>query len=142
MMAAMKVKDIAFTGYPVTNMRRARDFYEKILGLSPTVYELEKGASWVEYELSSGTLAITDVDPNWQPRDNGPSIALEVDDIDSAMEHLKSHHVKICIETIDSPVCQIGAIQDSEGNMITIHSKKPCHPENTVEASRPSSVNG
>ena len=46
----MKVTDIAFTGYPVTNMPRTRNFYEKKLGLSSTVYELGKVASWVEYE--------------------------------------------------------------------------------------------
>lgn len=131
----MKVTDIAFTGYPVTNMQRARTFYEKTLGLSPTVYELEKGASWVEYELLSGTLAITDIDPNWQPRDNGPSIALEVDDFDAMMSHLKESGTKICVEKIDTPVCEIGTIQDSEGNMITIHSKKATHPENSTTAS-------
>lgn len=131
----MKVTDIAFTGYPVINMARARDFYENLLGLSPTVYELENGASWVEYEFSSGTLAITDTDPNWEPRDNGPAIALEVDDFDKMMEHLKNSRVKICIEKIDTPVCQIGTIQDSEGNAITIHAKKSFHPNNAVLAS-------
>jgi len=125
----MKVTDIAFTGYPVTNMRRARDFYEKKLGLSPTVYELEKGASWVEYEMRSGTLAITDIDPNWQPGDNGPSVALEVDDFDAMMSHLSENGVTICVDKIDTPVCKIGTIQDSEGNMFTIHSKKAVHPE-------------
>ena len=130
----MKVTDIAFTGYPVSNMPRARAFYEKTLGLSPIVYELEKGASWVEYELPSGTLAITDIDPNWQPRDNGPSIALEVDDFDGMMSHLKESGAKICVEKIDTPVCKIGTIQDSEGNAITIHSKKAVHPEFSIAA--------
>ncbi len=125
----MKVTDIAFTGYPVTNMSRARGFYESILGLNPTVFELENGAAWVEYELPSGTLAITDIDPNWQPRDNGPAIALEVEEFDATMAHLKEHGVTICIEKIDTPVCEIGTVQDSEGNMITIHSKKATHPE-------------
>ena len=125
----MKVTDIAFTGYPVTNMPRARDFYEKKLGLSPTVYELEKGASWVEYEMRSGTLAITDIDLNWQPQDNGPSIALEVDDFDAMMIHLRDNGFTICADKIDTPVCKIGTIQDSEGNMITIYSKKAVYPE-------------
>lgn len=131
----MRVTDIAFTGYPVSNMQRARAFYEKTLGLRPTVYELEKGASWVEYELPSGTLAITDIDPNWQPRDNGPSIALEVDDFDGMMGQIKESGATICVEKIDTPVCEIGTIQDSEGNMITIHSKKATHPEVSKTAS-------
>ena len=32
----MKVIEIAFTGYPVTDLKRARQFYEGILGLKPT----------------------------------------------------------------------------------------------------------
>jgi|GEM_PF-4024386 len=40
----MKVTDIVCTGYPVTGMPRARDFYENKLGLSPTVYEMKRGA--------------------------------------------------------------------------------------------------
>lgn len=128
-MLPMKVTDIAFTGYPVSNMPSARAFYEGVLGLGPTVYELPNGTSWVEYELASGTLAITDVDPNWQPRDNGPAIALEVDEFDSAMDHFRAKGVEIRIEEIDSPVCKIGSILDSEGNTITIHCKKESHPE-------------
>ena len=125
----MKVIDIAYTGYPVRNINRARGFYEKTLGLSPTVYELENGTSWVEYELPSGTLIITDVDPEWQPRSAGPSIALEVDDFEQTMSHLKENGVKIRIELIDSPLCKIGSVEDPEGNAVTIHSKKAGHPD-------------
>ena len=32
----MKVTDIAFTGIPVTDMKRARAFYEGVLGLKPS----------------------------------------------------------------------------------------------------------
>jgi hypothetical protein len=32
----MKVTEIAFTGYPVTNLKRARQFYEGVLGLKPS----------------------------------------------------------------------------------------------------------
>lgn len=102
----MKVTDIAFTGYPVTSMRRGRDFYEKKLGLSPTDYELEKGASWVEYEIRSGTLAITDIDLNWQRRDNGPSVALEVDDIYSEMR----------VRSASAAIVFIGSEVPVEGN--------------------------
>ncbi len=32
----MKIVEIAFTGYPVTDMRRARTFYEDVLKLEST----------------------------------------------------------------------------------------------------------
>jgi catechol 2,3-dioxygenase-like lactoylglutathione lyase family enzyme len=32
----IKVNEIAFVAYPVTDKQRARDFYEGLLGLKPT----------------------------------------------------------------------------------------------------------
>jgi len=84
---------------------------------------------WVWYEMRSGTLAIIDIDPNWQPRDTGPSIALEVDDFDVIMTPLRYNGFTICVDKIDTPVCEIRTIQNSEGNMITIYSKKAVCPE-------------
>ena len=39
----LKVTEIAFTCYPVTDMARARKFYEGVLGLKPTMLEGEPG---------------------------------------------------------------------------------------------------
>jgi catechol 2,3-dioxygenase-like lactoylglutathione lyase family enzyme len=33
----IKVSEIAFVAYPVTDKQRARDFYEGLLGLKPTM---------------------------------------------------------------------------------------------------------
>ena len=52
----MKVTNIAFTGIPVTDMKRARQFYESALGLKPAD-EYAEGV-WVEYEFGDGTIAI------------------------------------------------------------------------------------
>ncbi len=125
----MKVVDVAFTGYPVIEMKRARVFYEETLGLTPKVFDLPEEKSWVEYDLPTGTLAITDVDPNWKPQASGPAIALEVEDFDEAMKHLEKAGVKITSELIDTPVCRIGTVLDTEGNAVTIHCQKDCHPD-------------
>jgi catechol 2,3-dioxygenase-like lactoylglutathione lyase family enzyme len=53
----MKATNIAFTGIPVTDMKRARAFYEGALGLKPSAEYMEGG--WVEYELGDDTIAIT-----------------------------------------------------------------------------------
>ena len=53
----LQVIEMAFTGYPVTDMARARAFYEGILNLKTSmVYEHETRA-WVEYDIGAGTLA-------------------------------------------------------------------------------------
>ncbi len=125
----MKVVDVAFTGYPVVNIERARGFYEDTLGLKPKVFDLPEEKYWVEYDLPNGTLAITDVDPNWKPQNNGAAIALEVDDFEKTMGQLKEKGVTIVQDLIDTPVCRIGTILDTEGNAVTIHCQKDCHPD-------------
>lgn len=125
----IKITDIAFTGYPVTDMSAARHFYESILGLTPEVYPLEAGKSWVEYTLPSGTLAISDIDPNWKPTGNGVSIGLEVADMTDTLSFLKEQGLKVSLEPFETPVCTIAGIADPDGNPITLHKKKACHPD-------------
>ena len=48
----LHVTEIAFSCYPVTDMARARKFYEGILGLKPTYHAGEPGGmEWVERRL-------------------------------------------------------------------------------------------
>lgn len=122
---SIKVSDVAFVGYPVSDMKRAKDFYEQILGLKVGEAEHEipvmPGKSWAEYEVGSQTLALSNA---WEPSgQNGPSIALEVEDFEEAVKHLKNEGVKILAECIDTPVCKIALIEDPDGNGITIHKR-------------------
>ncbi|HXF94257.1 MAG TPA: VOC family protein, partial [Nitrospiraceae bacterium] len=45
--------------YPVTDMSRARRFYEEALGLKLARIMEEGGQAWAEYDLPGGTFAIT-----------------------------------------------------------------------------------
>ena len=67
----MKVKALAFVGTPVTDMKRARAFYEGVLGLK--VSEKMMGGKWVEYSLGNNTLAIANVGPEWLPLTREPA---------------------------------------------------------------------
>jgi hypothetical protein len=59
-LSPMKVTDIAFTGYPVTNMKRAKKFYEGFLGLKKSRGFGQKDGEeqWVEYDVGSSCLAL------------------------------------------------------------------------------------
>ena len=118
----MRIKEIAFTGYQVTDVPRARQFYEEVLGLNPAmVHELDghPGKYWIEYEIDDGAIAISNM---WEPDSNsGPSIAFEVDDFDTAMAELKEAGVNIVADRIESPSCKFSLITDPDGNGITIH---------------------
>ena len=74
----MKITEIAFSCYPVTDMARARAFYEGVLGLTPTMVVGEPdGMQWTEYDIANGTLSIGSGAPNWAPSSSGCSVGLE-----------------------------------------------------------------
>lgn len=115
------LKKIAFTMYPVMDINRARNFYEKTLGLK--VGKISAGGSWVEYDLpDGGCFAITTLAKNVKPSsDSGGSIAFEVEDLDLLVGRLKSEDVKFKLDIFSSPVCRMAVILDSEGNSVTLH---------------------
>lgn len=47
-------KKVAFTMYPVLDINRARNFYEKTLGLS--VSKVSAGGSWIEFVRHFGAI--------------------------------------------------------------------------------------
>lgn len=122
----IQVIDIAFTGYPVSDVKRARAFYEGVLNLKPAMaHEMQEGCWWVEYEIGSNTLAISNA---WPPSgQSGPSVALEVEDFPAAVEELQAAGVKFSHGPVETPVCWLGVIADPDGNGITIHKRKPGH---------------
>ena len=69
----MKIKNIAFVGIPVTDMKRAREFYEDVLGLK--VSDEMMGGKWIEYSLGEDTLALANVGEQWKPSDQGTGAA-------------------------------------------------------------------
>ncbi len=47
----MKIIEIAFTGYPVTDLKRARQFYEGTLGLTAARTGGDETRGWIEYDI-------------------------------------------------------------------------------------------
>ena len=114
---------VAFTMYPVTDMPRARAFYEEVLGLGPS----RNGATspWVEFDLpGGGCLAITTVTPNAPSASAGGTIAFEVEDLPALIADLKAKGVAFAAEGIESPVCRMAICKDPDGNAIILHKLK------------------
>ena len=118
----MKAKRIAFTGIPVTDIKRARAFYEGVLGLKASS-EFGDGV-WIEYDIGPDTLAIGSVGDQWKPSEDGTSVAIEVEDFDAAIKGLKDVGAVFAAEGIESPVCRMAVVQDPDGNKIIIHELK------------------
>jgi predicted enzyme related to lactoylglutathione lyase len=122
----IRITEVAFIAYPVSDINRARDFYENLLGLPPGEFnhELEgmPGKYWIEYEVGNVTLAISNA---WETAgQGGPSVAFEVEDLQEAVSHLKKAGVRFLADNIETPVCSFALIADPDGNGITIHKRK------------------
>src|SRR5690606_11365798 len=88
------VAKVAFTMYPITDADRARRFYEETLGLRVGVAGGQGGMHWIEYDLpGGGCLALTNATQNKPSDSAGAIVALEVQDLDHLMAHLKEQGV-------------------------------------------------
>ena len=113
---------IAFTMYPITNIDRARHFYEQVLGLEVGMDGGQGNMHWVEYDLrGGGCLALTNTSRETPSAAAGGTIALEVDDLAALMGRLKSEGVEFTSDVVRGPNCQMAACLDSEGNSLLLH---------------------
>jgi predicted enzyme related to lactoylglutathione lyase len=119
----MKIKEIGFVAIPVTDIPRARKFYEDLLGLK--IAEEMMSGKWIEYAVGEDTLAIANVGDSWTPSDQGTGAALEVENFDDAIKRLKNRHVRFAAEPFETPCCHMAVIQDPDGNKLIIHKLKP-----------------
>ncbi|HEY3763494.1 MAG TPA: VOC family protein [Verrucomicrobiae bacterium] len=115
------LSEIAFTGTPVTDIKRARAFYEGVLGFKPTMESA--GGMWVEYDLGNGTFGIGCYGDVWKPSPDGTCVAFEADDFDAEIARLKSKGVKFAMDVTPTPVCQFAIVCDPDGNRIMIHKR-------------------
>lgn len=127
----MKIKAIGFVAIPVTDINRARSFYEEVLGLK-TSDEMMQGR-WIEYDVGDDTLAIANVSGTWTPSGQGTGAALEVEDFDDAIKQLTDRHVRFAAEPFETPCCHMAVIQDPDGNKLMIHKLKPENEKGTCK---------
>ncbi len=119
----MKVIESSFFGYPVTDLARARAFYEGVLGLKVSL-ESEK-VPWLEFDLGNATLGLGAYGDTWKPSKDGAILALEVDDFDKAIAELKAKNIPFSMDGMETPVCNFAIVRDPDGNGVMIHKRKP-----------------
>lgn len=121
----MKVKEIAFACYPVSDMARARKFYEGVFGLVPSSVfgEDTDESQWVEYLVGDSAFSLGK-HKDWKPSRDGVSIALEVENLDEIVDKLKELNMEFKTEKADFSVCSMASIYDTEGNVLVVHKRK------------------
>jgi predicted enzyme related to lactoylglutathione lyase len=123
----MKIIEIAFSSYPVTDVARARKFYEGVLGLKVT-HDQDMGdkGHWIEYDIGAGTLGIGKYE-GWKPTGDGCTVALEVENFDEAVAAIQTSGAPIKMGPFETPVCHMLMVADPDGNTVIIHKRKPGH---------------
>jgi len=119
----MRIAEFAFIVYPATDKARSRAFYEGVLGLIPAMSLDIPDGFWIEYEIGPHTLAIGK-EPFLKPSGDGPHLAVEVEDFDQTIEHLRHHNVQFAHEPFDLPGCRAAIVVDPDGNKLGIHQRK------------------
>ena len=114
------IKEIAFTAYPVTDMARARGFYEGVLGLT---VETNHGDKWVEYGIGGGTFVIQTYSKE-SPSGKRGVIAFEVDDLDATVARLKEAGTPFTMDVTESPICRFAMVEDPDGSAVWVHQRK------------------
>lgn len=119
-------KKVAFTMYPVTDVARARKFYEQTLGLAPGSAGHQGEHWWVEYDLpGGGCFAITNFTGEAPSDAAGGTVAFEVEDLDRLIADLKAQDVAFKSDVIHGPACRMAVCLDTEGNSILLHQLNP-----------------
>jgi predicted enzyme related to lactoylglutathione lyase len=119
---SLKIKEVAFVCHTVADIAKAREFYEKVLGLKHLMnLEFAPGVWWVEYDIAGVALAVTNSQP---PSAGGASIALEVENLDEALATIKAAGVALAFDTMDFPPCRLFGITSPDGYSVMFHQRK------------------
>ena len=117
----MKINSIAFFSYPVSDVTKARDFYEGFLGLKLTH---NFNNQFIEYDLGDTTFAIGAGVPIFTPGAKGGVVAFEVDNLDEWVTKVKAAKITIVNDLFESPVCRLIIIDDPDKNRVMLHQRK------------------
>jgi predicted enzyme related to lactoylglutathione lyase len=115
------------SGYMVRDAKRAIAFYRELFGLEPTlIYPDDRGA---EFDLPDGTtFGLWGGGGKVMPFQPSNGILFGVADLDAALATLAERGIAVFYQT-ETPMCRMAMINDTEGNTITLHSRKVSRPQ-------------
>jgi predicted enzyme related to lactoylglutathione lyase len=114
------IDKIAYTWYPTTDMDRAVEFYQGILGFKL----LFKGEDWSEFEIDGQRLALCKVDTLHQGR-TSPGVSFMAQPIEIIIDTLSSKGVTFIEELKVYPYGKLVHFQDPDGNILGLYEPPP-----------------
>jgi hypothetical protein len=110
---AVKI-EVAFTGVPVSELRRGQDFFERLLGKPPDVLVNENEVMW---QVAEAAWLYVVVDPT---RAGHALAAVSVPDLDVALEELASRAIEPSMIEQPGPSARKATVFDPDGNSVAI----------------------
>jgi predicted enzyme related to lactoylglutathione lyase len=121
---SIKVKEVAFIFHPVSDIARARQFYEGLLGLKAEMQaEFGAGTWWIEYDVGGTALAVSNVSP--PSGEAGAVLALEVADLDASLAAVRAAGVPVTLDVQEFPPCRMFEVKTADGHKVMLHQRKP-----------------
>jgi len=112
---------------PVSDLKRAQNFYEYIFGVELTVTEMDnlKMAWFPMTQNASGATGTLIEAESYKPSYEGSMVYFSTDDIDSVLERVIEKGGKIITHKMSiGEHGYVGHFEDSEGNRVALHSTR------------------
>ncbi len=119
----MQINGTDFVCYEVSDLDKAVDFYQNVLGLELT-WRMDE-FQFAEFDLRQTTLSIYNpLKVEGREPSPGGMVFIAVPNVHDALLELKEKGVTVLFGPVDSPVCEMGGVLDPFGNRIGLHHRK------------------
>jgi len=124
---ATKINPVTWFEIPVSDIGRARRFYEKVLGLELSLEQMEPFtmALFPMTQEASGAAGMLIQGETYEPSHSGTLVYFSVDDIEETLRRINANGGKTLMPK--KSIGEYGFIahfEDTEGNRLALHSMK------------------
>ncbi len=115
------IQKIAYFWVPVTNMERAVEFYNQLLGFK-LLFNRE---DWSEFDIDGQRLALRKVDTLPEHGESVPGISFLAQPIEQAIATLEQRGVQFSGELEIYPYGKLARFRDPDGNVLGLYEPPP-----------------
>lgn len=121
---ALNLNPVNWFEIPVSDLERAKDFYEKVFDIEITVNDMNNlRMGWFPFkENGTGATGTLMESESYEPSYKGSMVYFSVDDIEAVLENVKTSNGKVITEKMSiGEFGFVGHFEDSEGNRLGLH---------------------
>ena len=108
---------IAFVSYPVANLDRAVEFYQKVLGIKPLFYRED----WAEFKLEGQRFALKKEAVLQNREDTGATVYFMAKPMQKFIDRLEGFGAKILGSVETHSYGKLARFKDPEGNIFGLY---------------------